>query len=189
MNNKPVASASLSYGLTLVELVITMAVLAVLLSISIPSFTPLIERWRTNQALSELESILFYARSEGIRRGGNLSLTRISDNSNCASTTKEWQCGWQLIQDSNQDGMSDSGTAPIKTNNSFNKIIISASDLGNKITIDRWGKLSLLDGDNSVSSFSFSAYPPSKLSNEYPKLCIKSGGHLIKIKASDSCNG
>jgi len=51
----------------------------------------MIERWRVREAAESLQATLGYARSEAIRRGGNL---RIAKDASCASG--QWECGWTV---------------------------------------------------------------------------------------------
>lgn len=180
-------------GFTLVELMVTLTLLVVLLGIALPSFNPMRERWQANQAIADLESSLFFARSESIRRGGGISLIRTPASDNCAAADNEWQCGWTLIIDTNQDGIADAfnvgaeNTTLRPFNHNYTNLVIPASADSNTILIDRWGVLSLVGLDNS-SAFSFDAHPASQPDADTQKLCISAGGHLRKIKASANCN-
>ena len=49
-------------GFTLIELMVAVSVLGVLMAIALPSFQPLMERWRVRQVESHLESSLQFAR-------------------------------------------------------------------------------------------------------------------------------
>ena len=95
-----------SLGFTLIELMVTVSVLGVLLAIALPSFQPLIERWRVRQVESHLESSLQFARSEAIKRGGNVVMQKITTNTNgCTppSAQREWDCGWFICADTNRN--------------------------------------------------------------------------------------
>lgn len=184
-------ASTLQRGLTLVELVVTMAVLAVLVGIALPSFTPLIQRWQADRAAAELESALLLARSEGIQRGGGLSLIRTPSSDACTAADNEWQCGWTLAIDKNQDGIADSfgdnepSTVLRQSSNSFPNVNITASAQGAAILVDRWGGLSLIDSGNR---FNLTARPSAQAQADTTRLCIKPGGHLQKIKASTDCS-
>ena len=45
-------------GFTLIEVMVVVSILAVLIAIAAPSFTPMIERWRVRQATEQLQSTL-----------------------------------------------------------------------------------------------------------------------------------
>ncbi|MDI2592060.1 GspH/FimT family pseudopilin [Pseudomonas sp. N3-W] len=58
-----------SKGFTLVELLTTLAVMAVLLTLAVPAFTSAVQRSRADTEISDLQRGLNYARLEAIDRG------------------------------------------------------------------------------------------------------------------------
>ena len=56
-------------GITLIELVVTIAVLAVAVAIAVPSYNTLITTNRIASEVNELVASLQYARREAVRRG------------------------------------------------------------------------------------------------------------------------
>lgn len=87
-------SDSAQRGFTLVELMITLAVAAILMSLAVPSFTSTIKNNRLTTQANDLIATLNYARSEAIRRGANVSV-----DSNDASAN--WHNGWVVKDSSN----------------------------------------------------------------------------------------
>lgn len=81
MNNR------LLKGFTLIEMMVTVAILAIILGIGVPSFQTLIERNRVSSAGNKLFTALTTARSEAIRRGQNVTITR---------TGNSWAEGWSI---------------------------------------------------------------------------------------------
>lgn len=173
-------------GLTLIELTVCIAIAAVLIGIALPSFTPLIERWRASQAASDLESALMFARNESIRRGGGISLIRNAPDENCAAADNEWQCGWALTLDSDQDGVADAESTPLQLVNALTNLTVTASPAGSAIIMDRWGGMQLL-GEEASKSFNLAIRPSSQPETQSQILCIKPGGHLQKVKLSSNC--
>jgi type IV fimbrial biogenesis protein FimT len=81
-------------GFTLVELMVTLAVLAILTMVAVPSFRDTIRRNRVSAASNALLADLRYARTEAINRGQLVSLCPSSDGSSCTADGTAWDAGW-----------------------------------------------------------------------------------------------
>lgn len=68
-------SVSHARGVTLIELMVVVAILAILLMVATPSFTDFLARKRVEGALTELTADLNFARSEAVVRNTNVSVT------------------------------------------------------------------------------------------------------------------
>ena len=79
-------------GFTLVELVVTIAVIGVLAAMAAPSMTAMIENGRMQGQASELAAALQQARSEAVRRNATVTICPSSDGSTCTSSGT-W-AGW-----------------------------------------------------------------------------------------------
>ena len=90
------------HAFTLVELMVTLAVLGISLMIAVPSF---ISITNTNRAASETNSLvgaLGYARSEASTRGDNVTICRSQDGATCQSGTG-WTDGWIVFINTDND--------------------------------------------------------------------------------------
>jgi type IV fimbrial biogenesis protein FimT len=76
-------------GFTLVELVIGLAIAAIILTVGIPSFNDLVRNNQMTTQANELIGALNLARSEAIKRGSSVSITAASGDSN-------WKDGWSV---------------------------------------------------------------------------------------------
>lgn len=86
-------------GFTLVELMITVAVLAIVLSIAVPSFSTILLNNRINTTAHELQAAMQIARSEAVKRKRTVTLCRANaDLDECENGT-DWTQGWLLIFD------------------------------------------------------------------------------------------
>ena len=74
-------------GFTLIELMVTIAVLAVLASLVAPSFRQLLAAQRVRTTSYDMVGDLVLARSEAIKRGENVAITPITSN---------WNLGWSV---------------------------------------------------------------------------------------------
>ena len=73
----PFQFRSLAKGFTLVELMVTISVLAVLMAVGIPSFQGVIASSRVTTATNDFMATLAQARSNAIRRGGRVQFARV----------------------------------------------------------------------------------------------------------------
>jgi type IV fimbrial biogenesis protein FimT len=88
MNTKPIAKAS---GFTLLELMVTLSVAAILTAIAVPSMRTFAE----DNALAAIDNTLVaslnYARSEAVKRGGG---TTICVSPASSASVVDWNQGW-----------------------------------------------------------------------------------------------
>jgi len=77
-------------GFTLIELMVTVSIAAILLGMAIPSFTSTITSNRLTTNANELVTALNLARSEAIKRGQHVVVKKTGTN---------WENGWQVFVD------------------------------------------------------------------------------------------
>lgn len=85
---------SRSRGFTLLELMITIVVAAILVAIALPSFRDVIHRNQVSSASNALLGSLAYARAEAITRGQIVSMCPGSKASGCTSGGTVYDQGW-----------------------------------------------------------------------------------------------
>lgn len=83
------ARRTVENGFTLVELLVTISVVAILATVAVPSFNATIRSNRVVGAANELLTMLHYARSEAIRSNALVILCASTDGSTCATTTPD----------------------------------------------------------------------------------------------------
>lgn len=81
-----------SRAFTLIELMITLAILAILLAIAAPSFRDIIQSNRTQTITNDLTTALQFARSEAVKRGVRVDICR--RNENACDDAADWDKGW-----------------------------------------------------------------------------------------------
>ena len=143
-------------GFTLLEVMVVVAIIAVLAAIAAPSFTPLIERWRVRNAAEGLQSTLYFARSEGIKRGGNVIVMKAANDGSCTNATAatQWGCGWRVFYDINNNNAQDCDTTKtpnecdLQTFAAPNRVEIDFASSNGYITVNRWGQFDSA-GNNS----------------------------------------
>lgn len=82
------------HGFSLLELMTTITIVAVLLAIAVPSFRDLIRRNQISSASNELLAGLAYARTEAVDRGQLVSLCPSSTGTSCAAGGQAYEPGW-----------------------------------------------------------------------------------------------
>lgn len=95
-------------GYTVLELMMTIAVIAVIAGFAAPSFLASIRANRIVTDNNELISTLAFARSEAIKRGQRVTLCPSADQATCA-TSGGWEQGWIAFLDPTGFGTVDTG--------------------------------------------------------------------------------
>lgn len=98
-------------GFTLVELMITLLLAAIVLSYGVPAFRNLILNNRQAAHMNNLLTSLMLARSEALKRHNSVTLCKSADNSSCTNAGG-WEQGWIVFNDPNNPGVVDAGETP-----------------------------------------------------------------------------
>jgi type IV fimbrial biogenesis protein FimT len=89
-------------GFTLIELMITLFIVSILLTVGVPSLKSFMKSNRLIASSNDLVSALHVARSEAIKLNKRVTVCSSSDGKNCANS-KKWQQGWIVFVDANDD--------------------------------------------------------------------------------------
>ena len=104
LHRSPPACAS---GFTLLEMLIVLAISALLLSVAVPSLSSIIDSIKLSSATNVFLSGLHLARSEAIKRNSRVVLCKTSDGVSCA-VAGGWEQGWIVFHDANNNGTRES---------------------------------------------------------------------------------
>lgn len=161
-------------GFTAIELMVVVAIVAVLAALAGPSFTPMIERWRVRQTAEALQSSIYLARSEAIKRGGGITI----------DATGGWDQGWRVTH------TQGATTTPLQEVPAPNQVAFEqqpTDKASTKLFVDRWGMVSTTS-NGAATTTNFLIYPTGK--SESPnaiRLCISAGGRILQKAAGAAC--
>lgn len=96
-------------GVTLIELMVTVSIMAILLAVVAPNLRTFLTQSGTSGLSADFMSTLNFARSESVTRGVSIIICRRSSGTSCASGTGSWSNGWVIFADKNANGANDSG--------------------------------------------------------------------------------
>ncbi|MEY4710618.1 MAG: hypothetical protein RIS88_68 [Pseudomonadota bacterium] len=92
-------------GLTLIELLIGIALLAALMALAAPSLRAQIAQSQLTAATNALFSSLMQARAQAIRLGRRVTLCRTHDQQQCdTDNARGWESGWLVFIDNDRSG-------------------------------------------------------------------------------------
>ncbi|MGH8560164.1 MAG: GspH/FimT family pseudopilin [Methylococcales bacterium] len=94
-------------GFTLIELIVTLSVVALLLTIGIPGFRELISDNRMTTQYNDFVSALNSTRSEAIKRGMGVTICKRNAAGGFCNNPGNWEDGWIIFTDPDRDGVVD----------------------------------------------------------------------------------
>lgn len=86
-------------GFSLIEVMVTLAIAAIVLSVGVPSFQSFIQSNRQTTAINELATALQLARSTAVSRRVRVTVCKSPDGLNCATGggSGDWSQGWMVF--------------------------------------------------------------------------------------------
>jgi type IV fimbrial biogenesis protein FimT len=99
-------------GYTMMELVMTMAIAAILASIAIPGFKYVTNSNRIASEVNGLLGDIQFARSEAVKEGQTVTICSSSSGTGCTSTN--WDGGWIVFLDTNNNKAVNTGEPIIR---------------------------------------------------------------------------
>ena len=159
-------------GFTLIELMVVVAVAAILLAVAVPNFTSMLVSTRLGSQTNDLIADLRLARSEAATRGAWVVVCPSTNGTACSSTAGDWAKGRVVFVDSDRSGTLGTSETVLRSVNSLTGATMALSGFTNTtITFSPYG--GLLQGGVPAASGTF-------------KLCSASSttGRQIRVDAS-----
>ncbi|MDP1565229.1 MAG: GspH/FimT family pseudopilin [Polaromonas sp.] len=114
-------------GFTLIELMIVVALVALLASLAVPSFRTLLVNRTVRAAAEALMTDMRYARSEAVKRSARVSVCQSANGTSCATGSNLWVGGWIVFVDADGDGAVDAGDEIVRVQQALTSMASIAS--------------------------------------------------------------
>ena len=174
-------------GFTLIELIVTLAVVSILLLTGIPMLNQMTTNNRLVTQINNIAGSLAIARSESIKRGASITLCGSTDGTTCDSSS--WESGWIVFSDANNNAVLDSATesmlkivAPFSGGSTLR---LSQSDSTSIIRYRSDGSLRDLDADATTNRGTFTLCDNEASTTKAKAININSMGRISLAEDTD----
>lgn len=126
----PVTTLHHQPGFTLIEAMVTVAILTIVLSIGVPAMTAMIENYRLTAVTNELLTSIQFARTEAIRQRNRVTICSRAANGDVCDNATGWSSGWLIYLDdapAANPTANANGLLRIASNLNTNNLTISGS--------------------------------------------------------------
>ncbi len=169
-------------GVTLIEILAALALLAILTSIAVPSYTHVSRAYRLDAVTEEFMASVQFARVEAMRLGQNIMLQRHTACDVVLSSTADWSCGWQVFADTNGSQTLDGTETVLQSVAVPAGITFQKGPAGSPryLHIDRFGR---------TTSFGqrFEVFPRTQKVVDGQVICFSTGTRLRTVKRVEGC--
>lgn len=124
-------------GFTLIELIVTLTIVALVMAFAIPAMGTFIKNERLTTQINTLVGHLAYARSEAVTRRQQVILCASSDSTSCAGT--DWAAGWILFIDADNNSAFTAGEQILRVRQALEGSNTLVSSTGALIIYDNRG--------------------------------------------------
>ena len=155
-------------GFTLIEMMITLVVAAILIGLAVPGYFNLVQNNQIIATVNKLSASLNYARLEAIKRGEQVSVCAAASAAlNSCGNAGQWGQGWVVFVDENDNNAIDPEDTLIRVN----------EQLPTGVTINSASAIVSYDGTGFLSSNATNF-------NVSAASCTGDSGRLLAIAAS-----
>ncbi|MGZ0020168.1 GspH/FimT family pseudopilin [Nitrosomonas sp. wSCUT-2] len=120
-------------GFTMVELLVTLSLASILLTVAIPSYRTFIQDNLLVAQSNNFASSIALAKSEAIKRSSQTTLCPSTNGTSCTGGNV-WSNGWLVFADANGNGVVDAGDQILHVNAAFSGGSTLRSGLRTRVT-------------------------------------------------------
>jgi len=125
-------------GFTLLELLITVAIISIVMAIAVPSMTTFTQNDRLTTNINTLIGHLAYARSEAVKRNQQVSICSSNNATTC--TGGNWQDGWIVYIDADGDNSFTAGEEVLRAQQALEGAnTLTPTTISDQVTYDYRG--------------------------------------------------
>lgn len=172
--------ARTSRGFTLVELMVTVSIVAILTSLSMGPMRQFMGKWQMSNVLNAYNGSLQLARSEAVKRGRVTRMCRTSNGTACAtdSPVEGWATGWLVYVDNDASGGLTSPDQIVITQGAFSNFYNISSSTTNSTGTFVFTPTGFMQGGTANEGMTFNWDNPATSGVEHIQktLCISRTG-------------
>ena len=166
-------------GFTLPELMVTVVVVAILITVAVPGFRTMVQNNRITTQVNELVTSLNLARSEAIKRSTVVTVCASSSGANCVGN---WDQGWIIFTDSDNNGVVTGGTDEIlrvSPELAGGTAVVASAGGGGALSDIRYDRLGAA---NPAGSFAFTI--PDCTGNQRRTVTVANSGRISAARSA-----
>ncbi|MCG7757031.1 MAG: GspH/FimT family pseudopilin [Nitrosomonas sp.] len=118
MGNRQLVNRLYQHGFTLTELLVTLSVASILLTVAVPSYRMFVQDNLLTMQSNNFYSALALAKSEAIRRSRSITLCPSTNGTGCTGGVV-WSNGWLVFLDVNNNGVVEAGEEILQVGPAF----------------------------------------------------------------------
>lgn len=164
LDSQALAARHAASGVALVELLVTVAIVAIAVTAALPDMQELVQDASVSTRANELLAGLNYTRSEAVKRNTRVTMCKSRDGAACAAGDGgNWKLGWIIFVDGNVPAALDGTDEILRVQGapSGSGSVIGAGAVDNYVSYLSNGQASLADGGAQAGTFSVCAVSPN----------------------------